>query len=194
MVTGDIFSESGTRAGIPAVIINNSSNMSKVAYNTMNVKTPHNIRNQHVANNANAGILSNDSFINSTSDSPYKPSRTGMCDYRPPPSAPAGVNPRTRIKLFTSLQPRPYKIAGGDPTFIPKETPEASLSPSAVGSKQRHRNDKKKGAGEATKLVGRLAINSRNDQNTYKSIVHVPEQKLGAARTRILLSHDDMQM
>lgn len=140
----------------------------------------------------NAGILSNESFINSTSESPYKPSRTGMCDYRPPPSAPAGVNPRSRMKLFTSLQPRPYKIAVGDPTLIPKQTPEASLSPSAVGTKQRQRNDKKRGTGETTKLAGRLAINSRNEQYTYKSIVHVPDQKLGAARTRILLSHDDM--
>ena len=50
---------------------------------------------------------------------PYYQTQTIAADYKPPPSAPAGVNPRrNRIKMFTSLQPRPYKLVG-DPIHLP---------------------------------------------------------------------------
>jgi hypothetical protein len=38
-------------------------------------------------------------------------------DYKPPPSAPAGQNPRNRVKMFTTIQPRPYKLVG-DPILL----------------------------------------------------------------------------
>lgn len=51
-------------------------------------------------------------------------------DYKPPPSAPAGQNPRSRVKMFTTMQPRPYKLVG-DPNMLPESqhVPEQSLSP-----------------------------------------------------------------
>ena len=101
--TADVFSEDRTLAGIPAVI--GSSNTSKICQN----------RN---------GVFSNESFANAASDLPFKQSHTGM-EYKPPPSAPAGVNARKRIKLFTSLQPRPYKLVG-DPTQLSCEIQEKS--------------------------------------------------------------------
>ena len=56
-------------------------------------------------------------------------------------------------------------------------------------------NESRFGYGETTKNAGRFVLNTLNTRNdmTYKSTVHVPEQMIGAGRTRVLLSHDDMQ-
>ena len=65
-------------------------------------------RNPH----GNQGIFSNDSFMTNR----YEEEKVYV-DYKPPPSAPAGMNnKRGRVKMFTSLQPRPYKLVGD---FLP---------------------------------------------------------------------------
>ena len=42
-------------------------------------------------------------------------------------------------------------------------------------------------------MAAHNSIHRDIDKHLYRSIVNVPDHKVGAGRTRVLLSHDDMQ-
>ena len=64
----------------------------------------------------------NENFSYVTHEMDHVESAQKSLDYKPPPSAPAGTNGRNRKKLYTTLQPRPYKLVG-DPNMMPVPTP-----------------------------------------------------------------------
>ena len=126
-----------------------------------------------------------------------------MKDYKPPPSAPAGTRgQRNRVKMFTSLQPRPYKLVG-DPSLLPPSS-QAQPTPShlqeimcADSSPKQTRLSSQRGISSqrarGSSNQGGAALNAglnsihRNDP-ALRSKVHVPDQKLGSHRTRIFIA------
>ena len=67
----------------------NSTNLNTGAIKMSNIN-PH----------GHQGIFSNDSFMSNR----YEEEKVSPVDYKPPPSAPAGMNnKRGRVKMFTSL-------------------------------------------------------------------------------------------